>query len=105
MCAASQIGGLNRQAMHELNHGNAANAEFLLFQALRAAKAQSLMGFLPKLHNSLGLVFLLSGRPVLAVDAFSQALSLAEKHYAGATRFHTVLRRQLAQAQQEAQGA
>ena len=103
MCVASHIGGLNRRAMQALNNGNAANAEFLLCQALHEAQARSLMGFIPRLHSNLGLIFLFTGRPVQAVDQFTKALNLSRARYAGATRFHEVVRRQLDQARQEAQ--
>lgn len=78
MCAASQIGALNRQGMQALSEGNLANADFLLSQALRQAVARGLTGFEAKIHNNLGLVCRLRGRTDEAVAHFSTALAHLE---------------------------
>ncbi|WP_035067209.1 tetratricopeptide repeat protein [Nitratidesulfovibrio termitidis] len=78
MCAASQIGALNRQGMQALSEGNLANADFLLSQALRQATALGLAGFEAKIRNNLGLVCRLRGRTDEAVSHFSAALAHLE---------------------------
>ena len=78
MCAASQIGALNRQGMQALSEGNLANADFLLSQALRQATSLGLSGFEAKIRNNLGLVCRLRGRTEEAVAHFSAALAHLE---------------------------
>lgn len=92
MCAASQIGALNRQGMRGCAMGDLANASFLLHQALRQAQGMGLEGFIPKLRNNLGLILALSGRTEDARLAFETALAEAEARWGGETRLHASIR-------------
>lgn len=98
MCAASEIGALSRAGMAAFEHGDSANAEFLLFQAVRKAEAKQLHGFLAKLHNNLGLVLLLNGSARRAASHFSISVRLLEERRLHSSRLYGVVSRHLEQA-------
>ncbi len=96
MCAAAEIGILNRQGMRALADGNTANAEFLLTQALRRSQTRQLTGFMVKLHNNLGLTLLLANRPAEAAAHFQSALVFTRRY--PDSKLHALVGRHLAEA-------
>ncbi len=96
MCAAAEIGFLNRQGMRALADGNTANAEFLLTQALQRSQTRQLDGFTVKLHNNLGLTLLLADRPAEAAVHFQSALVFTRQY--PHSKLHAVVTSHLAEA-------
>ncbi len=74
MCAAKEIGNLNKTGMQALSEGNLMNAEFLLHQALRRASSLGAEAYIAKIRNNLGLVLHAQGRNAEAADLFQSAL-------------------------------
>ncbi|GFM36416.1 tetratricopeptide repeat protein [Desulfovibrio psychrotolerans] len=79
MCAAKEIGALNKNGMQALTQGNYGNAEFMLHQALRKATGLGAEAYTAKIQNNLGLVLAAQGKQREAAELFANALVAIER--------------------------
>jgi len=79
MCAAKEIGALNKHGMSALTQGNYGNAEFMLHQALRKATVLGAEAYTAKIRNNLGLVLAAQGKQREAAELFACALDAIER--------------------------
>ena len=96
MCAAKVIGSLNTQGMQAMARGDFMNAEFMLHQALRKAKALGAEGYTAKIQNNLALIFAAQGKNPQATELFAAALEVLERRTGGNNRLCDSIRRNLA---------
>lgn len=79
MCAAKEIGNMNKQGMQALAQGNFMNAEFMLHQALRRARTLGADAYTAKLENNLALALNAQGKKTEAAALLRSALATIEK--------------------------
>lgn len=95
MCAAKEIGNLNKQGMNALSQGNFMNAEFMLHQALRRAEALGAEAYTAKIQNNLGLILNAQGKFNEAAGLFDAALEVIERRVGTENRLYASIRRNL----------
>ncbi len=93
MCAAKEIGTLNKQGMAALTSGNLMNAEFMLHQALRRARALGADAFTAKIENNLGLVLNAQGKCSEAASLFASAMRTIEQRIGVENKLYASIRR------------
>lgn len=95
MCAAKEIGNLNKRGMQALSQGNLLNAEFMLHQALRKASALGAEAYTAKIQNNLGLILNAQGKHAEAAGLFGTALEVIARRVGTDNKLYRSVRRNL----------
>lgn len=95
MCAAKEIGNMNKQGMEALSRGNYMNAEFMLHQALRRARTLGADAYTAKLENNLALALNAQGRKAEAARLLCSAIATIEKRIGTENKLYASMLRNL----------
>ncbi|SIN89342.1 tetratricopeptide repeat protein [Halodesulfovibrio marinisediminis] len=75
MCAAKEIGAMNKAGMAAMAEGNYMNAEFMMHQAIRRAERLGVDTYTAKLKNNFGIILNVQGKKQEAAVFFDDALA------------------------------
>lgn len=98
MCAMGSVGRLNRNGMEACRRGQFDEAEEHLLTALELAQSAGGRCTTIKIHNNLGIVYELRGRPGRATHHYGTALKLLEAIGSGKHPLHGRLLQSLTRA-------